>query len=115
MRITDRYGLTKTCELRVAHLPSSGSGDVSWTDFKCRPFPARTEDQCEKENHYFCIVWTSAGFLSQLGAGFGALACFAVVFGAITYSGRRSAWGVVAVLVALHGEFVLCVVLRGGS
>ena len=93
------------CELKVAHLPGmpEDGGDVSWSDFKCRPFPSRDADSCKHDNHYFCLVWTTAGFLSQLAAGFGALACFSIVLGSITYSGRRSTWGVVAALVMLHG------------
>lgn len=103
---TTQYGLTQVCTDTVSPMPGRPDGsDVKWTE--CRPFPARVKDACEKENHYFCIVWTTAGFLSELAAGFAVLSCLALVFGVTTHSRRRRIWRAVAALVALHGVFPL--------
>ena len=108
VKLTSRYGLTQVCEETIAKLPGMPDGnDVSWTKVECRPFPARVKDACEKENHYFCIVWTTAGFLSELAAGFAVVSCLTLVFGVTTHSRRRRIWRAVAALVALHGTFPL--------
>lgn len=108
VKLTTQYGLTQICEERIVRMPGVPDGsDMRWTEFHCRPFPARVKDACEKENHYFCIVWTTAGFLSELAAGFAVVSCLALVFGVTTHSRRRRIWRAVAALVALHGVFPL--------
>lgn len=77
--------------------------EIVHSAYKCRAFPARVADSCEEENKYFCVVWTTAGYLSELGAGFAAVSCLALFFGVTTHSRRRRIWRAVAVLVALHG------------
>lgn len=99
VKTTISYGLKERCELQVVDMPG-----VSYRDYSCRPFPAHAADHCEKENRLFCVVWTTAGYLAELGAGFAALALFSLVVGVTTRSRRRRIWKAVAGLVILHGN-----------
>lgn len=87
--------------------------NIEYSDYKCRPFPARVADACEEENRNFCVLWTTAGYLAELGAGFAVVSCLALVFGVSTRARRRRIWEAVAVLVAMHGKHY-CVCLVGG-
>lgn len=102
-KITVEYGLMRSCERHVVRMPIGDGSQIAYTDYKCRPFPARLKDSCEDENQLFCIEWTSAGYFAELAAGFAAVSCLAIVFGVTTHSRRRRIWRVVATLVALQG------------
>ncbi|KAI0696715.1 hypothetical protein BC835DRAFT_1405882 [Cytidiella melzeri] len=101
-RVIVEYGLVRSCEYQSMSIPSGGGSKIEYSDYRCRTFPSRTKDSCEKENQTFCVKWTSAGYLSELATGFGAVSCLAIVFGVTTHSRRRRIWSVVAALVALH-------------
>lgn len=101
---TVQYGLTRLCERDIVRIPGgSNGGKFEYSDYKCRPFPARVQDKCEDENRDFCIRWTTAGYFAELAAGFAAVSCLALVFGVTTHSRRRRIWRAVAALVGLHG------------
>ena len=101
---TLQYGLTRVCERFEIPMPGPSDGSkIEYSKYRCRPFPAREADRCEKDNRNFCIAWTTAGYISELGAGFAAVSCLALVFGVTTHSRRRRIWRAVAVLVGLHG------------
>jgi|SRR5712672_2559385 len=103
-RIVVHYGLMQRCERQVLKLPDgSGGWEYIFTAFKCRDFPKRVSDRCEKENRPFCVEWTSAGYSAQLGVGFGAIALLALLIGVSTHSRRRRVWKAVAGLVTLNG------------
>ncbi|KAI0949300.1 hypothetical protein AcW1_008953 [Taiwanofungus camphoratus] len=103
-RVTVQYGLTKRCDRQVVVVPGLPDGSrLAYTDYKCRPFPNRVTDNCEKENKVFCMVWSTAGYFSELGAGCAVVACLALLFGVSTHSRRRRIWRAVAGLTALHG------------
>jgi hypothetical protein len=95
------------CERTIANLPDGNGGTIKYSDYKCRPFPARVADKCEEEFHTFCASWTTAGYVVELGIGFGVTALAAIVFGVSTHSRRRRIWKAVAWLVAFHG--MLCI------
>ncbi|KAI0793212.1 hypothetical protein C8Q75DRAFT_749328 [Abortiporus biennis] len=107
------YGLMSRCEASQFRIPTGGSGDkdggeITWrTAYKCRPFPSRSMDNCDNENKLFCVEWTTAGYLTELSAGFGVVACLAIIFGVTTHSRRRRIWRAVAALVALHASLQL--------
>ena len=104
-KITVQYGLTRVCERQVIHFPGPSDGSkIDYSDYKCRPFPARVQDSCEKENKSFCVWWTTAGYFAELGAGFAAVSLLALVFGVTTHSRRRRIWKAVAALVGLHSN-----------
>jgi len=74
-----------------------------YKDYRCHPFPARSE--CQRDGEGFCVLWSTAGYASQLSLifAFVALVALAVVsFRCSTRARRRSAWKVVACLVGLH-------------
>ncbi|KAL7281391.1 hypothetical protein ACG7TL_004703 [Trametes sanguinea] len=96
------YGLNQRCERKVIEIPSGSGGTISYTNYECRAFPMRVADACEKENRRFCMVWGTASYFGQLGIGFAAVACLAIMFGVTTHSRRRRIWKSVSVLVALH-------------
>ena len=101
---TLQYGLTRVCERFEIPMPGPSDGSkIEYSDYKCRPFPAREADHCEKENRNFCIAWTTAGYTSELAAGFAIVSALALVFGVTTHSRRRRIWRAVAILVGLHG------------
>ncbi|KAI0949299.1 hypothetical protein AcW1_008953 [Taiwanofungus camphoratus] len=105
-RVTVQYGLTKRCDRQVVVVPGLPDGSrLAYTDYKCRPFPNRVTDNCEKENKVFCMVWSTAGYFSELGAGCAVVACLALLFGVSTHSRRRRIWRAVAGLTALHVVF----------
>ncbi|KAI0930208.1 hypothetical protein AcV5_006984 [Taiwanofungus camphoratus] len=105
-RVTVQYGLTKRCDRQVVVVPGlPDSSRLAYTDYKCRPFPNRVTDNCEKENKVFCMVWSTAGYFSELGAGCAVVACLALLFGVSTHSRRRRIWRAVAGLTALHVVF----------
>lgn len=96
----------KRCERQVVEIPGMPDGSkLAYTDYQCRPFPLRVEDHCEKENKTACVMWSTAGYLSELSAGFGVVACVAILFGVSTHSRRRRIWRAVAWLVAFHGTW----------
>ena len=97
----------RSCEYQAVRLPVGGGSKIEYSDYRCRSFPARVKDACEKENQAFCVEWTTAGYLSELATGFGAVSTLAIVFGVTTHSRRRRIWKMVAALVALHGAFYL--------
>lgn len=76
---------------------------LAYTDYKCRPFPNRVTENCDKENKTFCMIWSTAGYFSELAIGFGVVACLALLFGVSTHSRRRRIWRAVAGLTAFHG------------
>ncbi|OBZ70959.1 hypothetical protein A0H81_09021 [Grifola frondosa] len=94
--------IVKNPEIFHSKIPNPSGGRLAYTDYQCRPFPNRTVDGCEKENKTFCMTWSTASYLSELGAGFAIVACLALVFGVTTHSRRRRIWKSVSVLVALH-------------
>lgn len=96
----------RSCEYQAVHIPVGGGSKIEYTDYRCRSFPARVKDSCEKDNQMFCIEWTTAGYLSELATGFGAVSLLAIVFGVTTHSRRRRIWRMIAFLVALHGACV---------
>ncbi|PCH43444.1 hypothetical protein WOLCODRAFT_103513 [Wolfiporia cocos MD-104 SS10] len=105
-KITVQYGLTKRCERQVITVPGLPDGSrLAYTDYKCRFFPNRVTDECEKDNKVFCMVWSTAGYFSELGIGFGAVAALALLFGVSTHSRRRRIWRAVAGLTTLHVLF----------
>jgi len=101
-KITTRYGLMERCVVKIVE-----DGRIQYVDYKCRPFPMRVMDHCEKENRSFCIAFTSARYCTELGIGFAALALVALLIGVSTHSRRRRIWRAVAGLVALHAIFQL--------
>ncbi|KAF9812555.1 hypothetical protein IEO21_06145 [Rhodonia placenta] len=107
-RVTVQYGLTQRCDRQVIVIPGLPEGSrLAYTDYKCRPFPNRATDSCEKTNKTFCMVWSTAGYFTELGVGFGVVACLALLFGVSTHSRRRRIWRAVAGLTALHVLFQL--------
>ncbi|GBE81175.1 hypothetical protein SCP_0309020 [Sparassis crispa] len=105
-KTTVRYGLTQRCERQVIIIPGLPDGSkLAYTDYKCRPFPNRVTDRCEKEEKAFCMTWSTASYLSVLGAGFAVVSCLAILFGVSTHSRRRRIWRAVAGLTALHVAF----------
>lgn len=92
------------CEATSINIPGS-NGKVTYSDYQCRPFPASVTDRCEKNNRFFCTAWTSAGYVEELGIGFGAIALLSLIFGVSTHSRRLRIWKAVAGLVALHALF----------
>ena len=67
----------------------------------------RVQDGCEDDNKAFCMIWSTAGYFGELGIGFGAVSCLAILFGVTTHSRRRRIWKSASVLVALHGESMI--------
>jgi len=105
-KVTVQYGLTQRCDRQVIVIPGLPEGSrLAYTDYKCRPFPNRATDNCEKENKVFCMVWSTAGYFSELAIGFGVIACLAVLFGVSTHSRRRRVWRAVVGLAAFHVLF----------
>ena len=102
-RITLSYGLMKVCELDEAHIPGPANGQLSYTIYECRKFPASVSDGCDKDNRGFCAAWTTAGYAAELSIGFGALGILAIFFGVSTHSRRRRIWRAVAGLASLQG------------
>jgi len=100
------YGFSETCERSVFQVPGQ-NGRLAYTEFKCRPFPGRVSDGCEKENRVFCTLWSTAAYATGLGIGFGASACLAIIFGVSTHSRRRRIWSAVAGLLAFHAIWQL--------
>lgn len=98
IRTTVSYGFTERCE--EIRYPGSDRDLVS---FECRPFPIKDSDKCDGTYKSFCTLWYTAGYVSYLALGFGAVACLAIVFGVSTHSRRKRIWKVVAALIALHG------------
>jgi len=102
-KVTEYYGLTKTCELTVSEIPGrSDQGKITYRKYECRDFPGKETDRCEKENKAFCAAWTSAGYLDQIAIGFAAVSLVAILFGVSTHSRRRRIWRAVAGLVLLQ-------------
>ncbi|KAH9951519.1 hypothetical protein B0H21DRAFT_179084 [Amylocystis lapponica] len=105
-KVTVQYGLTQRCERQVVVVPGLPDGSkLAYTDYKCRAFPNRVTDNCEKENKAFCMTWSTAGYFTELGVGSGIVACLALLFGVSTHSRRRRIWRAVAWLTALHVAF----------
>jgi len=101
-KTTVRYGLTERCERQVLRIPMPNGSELAYTDYKCRPFPNRVIDRCEKEEKAFCMTWSTAGYFSELAAGFAIVSGLAILFGVSTHSRRRRIWRAVAVLTALN-------------
>ncbi|KAH8083746.1 hypothetical protein BXZ70DRAFT_957954 [Cristinia sonorae] len=98
-----KYGLFTRCERSHIVIPSPGDDSrFEWTDYKCRSFPTRVSDGCDKDNQEFCIVWTTAGYLTELSAGLAVVASLSIIFGVSTHSRRRRIWRAVAGFVGLH-------------
>ena len=95
IRTTVYYGFTERCE--ETEFPGHDLAPG------CRPFPTKDSDGCDRTYRSFCTLWSTAGYLSYLAIGFGAVACAAIIFGVSTHSRRKRIWKVVATLVALHG------------
>ncbi|CAA7263157.1 unnamed protein product [Cyclocybe aegerita] len=107
-RVTVTYGLTQRCELTVSEIPSpSDGGKITYRKYECRRFPASVTDGCDKENEAFCAAWTSAGYLAQIGIGFGSVSLLAILVGVSTHSRRRRIWRAVAGLVLLQAICLL--------
>jgi len=106
-KVTVEYGLMRSCESQIVKLPIGDGSHVEYNDYTCRPFPMKVKDSCEKQNQSFCVEWTTAGYFSELGAGFAALSCLAIVFGVTTHSRRRRIWRVAATFVSLHALCLL--------
>jgi len=105
-KVNVAYGLQQRCERQVVVVPGLPDGSrLAYTDYKCRSFPNRALDRCDKENKVFCMVWSTAGYFSELGAGFAIVALLTLLFGVSTHSRRRRIWRAVAALVALHVTF----------
>jgi hypothetical protein len=104
LKVTVRYGLVKRCELTVTKTPGHEGEEIDYTNYTCRPFPMRVTDGCEAENRMFCALWTSAGYVSEIGIGFAAMALVALMIGISTHSRRRRVWRAVAGLILFHGE-----------
>ena len=108
-KVTVHYGLLERCERSVLVLPGmpDNGGHIEYRDYKCRAFPVRTLDSCDKENKFFCIAWTSAGYFTELSIGFASVACLAIIFGVTTHSRRRRIWRAAAVFVAFHSKYTI--------
>jgi len=104
-KITTTYGLFQRCEQQITTIPGPNKGKLEYTDFECRPFPAKVADNCEKENATFCAAWTSARYVVELAMWCSAVSLCAIVFGVSTHSRRRRIWRAVAGLVLLHAMF----------
>ncbi|KAI5117783.1 hypothetical protein M0805_000426 [Coniferiporia weirii] len=101
-----RYGLLERCERQIIDFPGPGQGGrIRYTDYSCRPFPSRKEDQCEGDNRMFCTLWWSAGYSAELGVVFGAAALLAVLIGISTHSRRRRVWRGIAGMQVFHAAF----------
>ncbi len=81
------------------------NGTNKYINHECRFFPKGEADGCNKGNKTFCMIWSTAGYFGELGIGFAAIACLAILFGVTTHSRRRRIWKSASVLVALHGEW----------
>lgn len=100
-----RYGLLERCERTVISIPSpNGGGQISYTDYSCRPFPRRQEDMCEKGYEKFCTLWWTAGYSAELSVVFGAATLVGILVGVSTRSRRRRVWRACAGLETLHCE-----------
>ncbi|KAJ3517203.1 hypothetical protein NLJ89_g648 [Agrocybe chaxingu] len=85
-RVTVTYGLTQRCELTISEIPSpSDGGKITYRKYECRRFPASVTDGCDKENEAFCAAWTSAGYLAQIGIGFGSVSLLAILVGGMYF------------------------------
>jgi hypothetical protein len=97
-RIEVTYGLYERCETDWLSL-GGGGGYVSHT---CTRFPSRKE--CEEGNGQFCLLWYSAGYVSQLGSAFAVGGLVAILGAALSRARRRKLWEVVATLIGLRGK-----------
>jgi hypothetical protein len=71
----------------------------------CSLFPSRTECEHDERGYRdFCVLWHSAGYLSQIGAMYGIVAMVAMLAATMSRARRRGLWKVVAGLVGLRGE-----------
>ncbi|KAF8335902.1 uncharacterized protein EI90DRAFT_3014497 [Cantharellus anzutake] len=109
------YGLYRRCETRLVVEPYHATDpkpsnstispplhNVMTAAYICTPFPPRSV--CEREGEGFCIAWSSAGYLSQLGLVLVMVALFTLMIVNIVSSRarRRNAWRFVSFLVGLH-------------
>jgi len=102
-KVTDFYGLSRTCQETVTRLPTPDkNGKVTYRSYDCRPFPTQAEDHCERENSSFCATWTGASYVDYLTLGFSAVAPLAILFGMSTHSRRRRVWKAMAGLTMLQ-------------
>jgi len=95
------YGLMERCQVEMVELPSP-HGHFQYRDSSCRPFPTHVADRCKEENRLFCTAWITAGYLTELGAGFAGVALFALLIGVSTHSRRRRIWKAVVWLITFH-------------
>ncbi|KAF5355538.1 hypothetical protein D9758_006285 [Tetrapyrgos nigripes] len=100
-QLTTWFGLHSQCQ-RISYDSPNSHGELST---KCRRFPTRVQDACEKENGGFCTAWTSAGYAMELSIGFAAISLFTILIGLSTGSRRRRIWKAVAGLISLHATF----------
>ncbi|KAJ8514461.1 hypothetical protein ONZ45_g8007 [Pleurotus djamor] len=104
-KITTYYGLAERCERKVIRIPQpTDDGELEYTNYTCRPFPASVTDGCDEENRMFCATWKGALYLGELGIGFAAVSLLSILVGLTTHSRRRRIWRAVAGLVILHGS-----------
>lgn len=90
------YGLYERCETDWLSLGGNG-GYISHT---CARFPSRTE--CENGNGQFCVLWSTAGYMSQLSSVFAVAAVVSIFAAALSRARRRKMWEIVATLIGLR-------------
>lgn len=122
-RIEITYGLYQRCETDWISLGSGG-----YINRSCGPFPSRSICESPRENalnfnhehaslpiintfkkriarwsgNEFCILWYTAGYVSQLGATFAVVGLVAILSAGLSRARRRSLWKVVSGLIALR-------------
>jgi len=100
-RFTASYGLYERCDSSYIPLPGSNGGYASRT---CTRFPSPTECDRLREagEGQFCLLWHSAGYVSQLSVVFGVAGVVSIMAASLSRARRRSLWQVVVGLVGLR-------------
>lgn len=100
------WGLYQRCERTIVKAPTSSDPNAYYTEYNCRDYPSKKYHDCQREVDNFCILWSTAGYSSQLSLALGAAALVALLVvstGFSTRARRRTAWQGVAALTGLHG------------
>lgn len=88
----------------------------SLDDPPCRPFPYK--ELCTDEEHYFCSMWRTVGFMASFATilCLAALVCFAVIMGGGKYK-RETGWPFIGALLTLVSvvEFATISIVVGNT
>lgn len=100
-----KFGLLERCDSQVIDFPGPGNnGRIKYSDYRCRPFPTRKDDDCEESNRDFCTLWWTAGYAAETSVVFGGVAALGIIIGLSTRSRRRRMWKAIAGLEVFHGK-----------